>query len=321
MRPSPGSRAARRVRAAALAMLALAIATALAACDVSSGTSDANVGGLLLLSGKPGDAALRSWPAGAAADADRTVKTADGTTWVAAGRGDVLVAGLVDGSLRTSDPIGDDPSPTWRAVKAAGADGDPVGGPFYFPSWDPEGGRFATLAGDLDADAHLVLVDPSTSSAFDVDLGRAVVAAPPAWVGPDLLAIPVGDASQPGSVLLDTTTGDVRDGPAGGRLLATSADAGVIATVGGATGDQVVIRSTEGWLAGDGSSIGSIDAPPDIVAPIALALDRDGSRLAIAWLLDGGAVRVVVHDRAESWRRSFSRDLPDAQGAVVGWLR
>jgi hypothetical protein len=313
-----------RARTAVLARVGLLVVVigTLAACDqLAGGGGHADIGGLMILAGRPGDATLQAWPAGGAPDDDRPIGTADGTTWVAAGRGDVLVAGLIDGSLRTSTPITSDASPTWRKVKAAGADGDQVDGPYYFPTWDPEGGRFGALAGDLDVDAHLVLVDPSTSSAFDIDLGRPVAATPPAWVGPDLVAITVGDASSPGSILVDTTTGDVTDGPAGGRLLATSADGTVVAVVGGDSGDQVVIRSTDGWLAGDGSSIGSIDAPPDIVAPTALALDRDGSRLAIAWLMDGGAVRVVVHERANSWRRAYATDLADAAGAVVAWTR
>jgi hypothetical protein len=318
---------ARRTALARPAGLAVAALTILAAfsisgCTVLTGSSnDPNLGGLLILAGKPGDTTLRSWPAGAPLSGDRTITTPDGTTWVAAGLADVLVAGLVDGSLRTSGPVTSDPTPAWRKTRAAGADGNPVEGPFYFPSWDPQGGRFAALAGDLDADARLTLVDPSTSSAFDIDLGRPVVAAPPAWVGPDLVAVAVGDATAPGSLLVDTTTGEATNGPSGGRLLATSADGSVIAIVGGTSGDQIEIRSTDGWLAGDGSSIGSIDAPPDVVAPTALALDPTGQRLAIAWLLDGGAVRVVVHDRASGWRRVYSTDLPDAKGAVVAWLR
>jgi hypothetical protein len=305
-----------------LACIVLAAVLLCAGCAGLTGPApDADLGGLLVLAGKAGDAKLRSWPAGAGADGDRTIKTVDGTTWVAAGLGDVLVGGLVDGSLRTSDPITQDATPAWRKVKAAGADGHPVGAPFYFPTWDPEGGRFAALAGDLDVDARLTLIDPSTAGAFDIDLGRPVVAAPPAWVGADLVAIAVGDATDPGSILVDTTTGEARDGPSGGRLFATSADGAIIAVVGGEAGDQIVVRSTDGWLAGDGSSIGSIDAPPDVVAPTALALDADGSRLAIAWLLDGGAIRVVIHDRASGWRRVSSQDLADAKGAVVAWMR
>lgn len=301
--------------------LALAVAVLAACSGLPIGDGDARVGGLLALAGKPADATLRWWPAGARTDGERVIKTAAGTAWVSAGRGDVLAVGLADGSLRTSTPISTDASPTWRKVKATGADGDAPSGPFYFPSWDPEGGRFAVLSGALDADAHLTLLDPSTGSAFDIDLERPVAAAPPAWVGPDRVALAVGDATDPGSILVDTTTGAVTDGPPGGRLLATSADGSVIAVVGGATGDGVSIRSTEGWMAGDGSAIGSIDAPPDVLAPTALALDRDGSRLAIAWLLDGGAIRIAVHERARDWRRTFSTDLADASGAVVGWSR
>lgn len=310
------------VHATRLACIALAAVLVFAGCTVLTGPApDADLGGLLVLAGKAGDAKLRSWPAGAGADGDRTIKTADGTTWVAAGLGDVLVGGLVDGSLRTSDPITEDATPTWRKVKATGAEGRAVEPPFYFPTWDPDGGRIAALAGDLDVDARLALIDPSSAAAVEFDLSRPVVAAPPSWVGPDLVAIAVGDAADPGSILVDTTTGEVRDGPSGGRLFATSADGATIAVVGGEAGDQIVVRSTDGWLAGDGSSIGSIDAPPDVVAPTALALDADGSRLAIAWLLDGGAIRVVVHDRASGWRRVSSQGIEDAKGAVVAWMR
>ena len=120
-------------------------------------------------------------------------------------------------------------------MSAAGADGHQADGPFYFPSWDPEGGRFAALAGDLDDEPRLTLIDPSARSAFEIDLGRPVVAAPPAWVGDDLVAVAVGDAAAPASILVDTTTGEIADGPAGGRLFATSADGRTIAVVGEAT--------------------------------------------------------------------------------------
>ncbi len=299
--------------------LALAVGL-LGACAQNGASPAADLGGLLVLAGDPGDAQLRAWAPGAAADADRAVKTPTGTAWIAGGRADVLVANLVDGSLRTSDPIDPDEDPTWRKVSAAGADGHQAADPFYFPTWDPEGGRFAALAGDLDAEPRLTLIDPSARSALEIALERPVVAAPPAWVGDDLIAVAVGDATSPGSILIDTTTGEISDGPAGGRLFATSADGRTIALV-GEDGDTIVIRTTDGWRSGDGSSIGSIDAPPDAVAHTALALDADGTRLAVAWLDDGGAVRIAVHDRADGWRRVASLDAGDAAGAVVAWLR
>ena len=313
-------RPVRRPSGIARLLLLAMLAGAVGACDTGLGTATADLGGLLTLAGDPGDATLSTWPPGSGTDGDETVKTPKGTAWVAAGRSDVLVATLVDGSLRTSDPIHPGEVPAWRKVVATGGDGHTAAGPFYFPTWDPEGGRFAALAGDLDAAPTLTLIDPSGGSAFEIELGRPVVAAPPAWVGADLVAIAVGDATAPGSILIDTTTGEIRDGPAGGRLFATSADGATIAIVGG-DGGTVTIRSTEGWLAGDGSSIGSVDAPPGAVAPTALALDADASRLAIAWLDDGGAISIAVHDRSAAWRRVAKIDEGKVAGAVVAWLR
>ena len=307
-----------RTATAALAVLLLGISAA--ACSLAPTTSDADLGGLLVLAGKTGDAELRAWEDGAAPADDRTVTTPKDVAWVAAGLADVLVADLASGALRLSDPIDPAEEPGWKKVRADGADGDPADGPFYFPTWDPEGGRFGALAGDLDGEPRLTLVDPSAGSAFDIEIGRPVAAAPPAWVGDDLVAVAVGDADAPASVLIDTTTGDVTRGPDGGRLFATSADGRTIAVV-GEDGDTVTIRSTAGWLAGDGSSVGSIDAPAGALAPTAIALDADGTRLAIAWLDDGGSINVAIHDRSVAWRRVATVDVGPAAGAVVAWLR
>ena len=167
-------------------LLAVSVAAALGACSLAETSPAAHLEGLLVLAGDTSGATLQTWAADAHADEGRDVATPDGTAWVAAGRADVLVAGLTDGSL-DRDPVdaAGDPDLAWRTVKAAGADGDEVPGPFYFPSWDPEGGRFATLAGDLDAEPRLTLVDPTTQSGFEIELGRPVIAAPPVWVGPD----------------------------------------------------------------------------------------------------------------------------------------
>ena len=48
-----------------------------------------------------------------------------------------------------------------------GPTGDAPKGPFYFATWDPDGGRFAMLAGDLASgeDIRVVLIDPSRRDA------------------------------------------------------------------------------------------------------------------------------------------------------------
>ena len=52
----------------------------------------------------------------------------------------------------------------------------PPDGAVYFATWDPDGGRFAMLAGRpaVDGDhVRVVLVDPSLSTAFEIELDRA----------------------------------------------------------------------------------------------------------------------------------------------------
>ena len=137
----------------------------------------------------------------------------------------------------------------WRTIKAVGPTGDAPKGPFYFATWDPGGGRFAMLAGDLAVgrDIRVVLIDPSVGSAFEIPLDRPVVAAPPAWIDDDRLVVVTGDAAAPLTTIVDTTTGELDDGPAGDRLLAASANGRRIATMAG-QGAPVVVRDMAGWL-------------------------------------------------------------------------
>ena len=130
---------------AAACILAL---TVLAGC-AQGRPSDARIDGLLLLAGDTSDTDLRAWTG---QDAGSPIDIPDGTTWVSAGRADVLAVGLADGTLRLSDPIRPDRDPTWESTKATLSTGDEAVAPFAFPVWDPDGGRIATVAGDFDAD-------------------------------------------------------------------------------------------------------------------------------------------------------------------------
>jgi hypothetical protein len=313
-------RSRRATRAAAPAALTLTLVVAFVAGCTAEPTPAARLDRLLVLAGDTAGGELRGWSNDPADEDGASIATTRGTAWVAAGRADVLVAVIADGSLRISDPLQAGRKPTWREPDAAGASGEPATGPFYFPTWDPEGGRFAALAGDLDAAARLTLVDPTVGAALEIELGQPVAAAPPVWVGSDLVAILTGTAGDPASILVDTTTGDVRDGPRGARLLATSPDGATVAIVGD-DGDPVTIRTTDAWLTGDGSAIGSVDPPPDAITASAVALDAGGGRLAIAWLTDAGIIRVAVHDRDAGWRRVAEPSIGDAPAAVVAWRR
>jgi hypothetical protein len=108
------------------------------------------------------------------------------------------------------------------------------------------------------------------------------VAAPPH--GSTLTArVVTGDAAEPIATIVDTTTGELSEGPSGARMLATSANGRRIATM-AEQGAPIVIRDTSGWLSGDGSSIASIAPPDGSSTAITFSLDASGQRLAVAWM-------------------------------------
>ena len=76
-----------------------------------------------------------------------------------------------------------------------------------------------------------------------------------------------------------------------------------------------------GWLAGDGSSIASIEPPDGSTTAITFALDTAGQRLAIAWAAHDGSVTLAVHDGRSGWRRTAKPSIGPAKGAVVAWRR
>ena len=192
----------------------------------------------------------------------------------------VLAATLADGTTQTSDPLHLGKKLKWRAVKAVGPNGAPDRGPDTFASWEPGGGRYATLSGDLATgdDVRVVLIDPSVSTTFEIPLDRSVVAAPPAWIDKDRFVVVTGDAAEPTATIVDAQTGELSDGPAGARLIATSADGRRIATMAG-QGAPVVVRDTTAWLGDDGSSLASIEPAGDATTAIGFALDSTGQRL------------------------------------------
>jgi hypothetical protein len=232
------------------------------------------------------------------------------------------VATLADGKTSTSDPVHLGKPLAWRTVKAVGPTGNAPKGPDYFATWDPEGGRFAALAGDLVSGdgIRVVLVDPSVGTAFEIAIDRPVVPAPPAWIDGDRLVVVTGDANAPIATIVDTTTSVLSTGPSGARLIATSADGRRVATM-DAQGAPVVIRDTAAWLSGDGSSIASVAPPDGSSTAIAFALDAIGQRLVIAWRAGDGSVTLAVHDGGSDWRRVSRPAIETARGAVVAWRR
>jgi hypothetical protein len=308
----------RPVASRPLAAACLLVMTVLGGCG-SEGPSGSRLDGLLLLAGSTRGTDLRAWTD---QDAGAPIDVPEGTTWVSAGRADVLALILADGTLRISDPIRPDRDPTWQETTATLSTGDEAVGPFWFPVWDRDGGRLATVAGDFDADPRLTIVDPSAGTASEVELGRSVSYAPPTWVGPDLVAIVTETAGATGSVLVDTASGTVTAGPSGARLLATSADGVTLAAAESGT-ERIVVRSTKAWLDEGAAIIAIIEPPTDAVAAISMALDATGDRLAVTWIKRGETteVAVAIYDGSLEWKRVAGPATDDAAGGVVAWFR
>jgi hypothetical protein len=315
----PGRRAA-----ATLTLLLL-----LSGCAAEAGTTSRPVEGLLVLTraDAPSLAVLA-----ARKDSDEAVTIGlplpDGdTTWISAGDGGVLIGSMTDGQLATSDPV----DPRGAAADIAGLEWAPLeamdeaGRPLPaagLATWAPGAGRLAALAGDLrgGGDITLLVVETKSGKATTIALKRPLLASPPVWLDANRLALLAGSGSEPATLVVDTATGKITNGPTGERRLATSADGKVIATSAGA-GAPVILRSSKGWLADDGTSIGSVEVPDGFSEAISLALDATGDRLAIVWRREDGTSRSDVHDGTDGWRRVWSQPVAGTATAAVAWLR
>jgi hypothetical protein len=319
--PIRSGRLSVRVRRAFGPALALVCVGVIAACSDPGPSADVTPAGLIALVGNADSTTLVGWDTTAAKPIPIKLPKGD-TTWVASGRADVLAAALANGQTATSNPVHLDTPLVWRSVKAIGPNGSAPKGPDSFVAWDPEGGRFATLAGDLlSGDGiRVVIIDPSVGRTVEIPIDRSVVAAPPIWIDADHLVVVTGDGTAPQATIVDVKDGSLSDGPAGSRLLAASADGHTIATM-ASPGAPVVIRSTNAWLGGDDTSVASIAPPSGSTTAIAFALDATGQRLVVAWKAKDGSVILAVHDSRSDWKRVAKPQIGAATGAVVAWQR
>lgn len=275
--------------------------------------------GLLVLSGDVGSVTLRVREGGRG----RRIDLPDpATSWVAAGRTNVLLATLVDGRTYVSGPLGDEDL-EWRLVEPVTLTDLPPEPPLFFGTWDPPGGAYAQLGADFSDGGGMraVVVDPGLQQAVEVAVGDGQAApAPAAWIDDDRLVIVASTGDAGDAVIVDSATQETEQGPSGVRFVATSADASTAAVWPGG-GEPVGIQSTESWLAGEPASI-RIDVPDEASGPAVMALDAEGERLAVVWTRgDGTPVGIAVYAAATDWGRVATVQLGEAAAATVAWLR
>jgi hypothetical protein len=316
---STTSRARRSARRTAVGAAILSLALVASACDQAEVTDANATHGLLILAGDVRESNLTVRDT---ADPDgRDVVLPGPTAWIAVGRANVLAANLVDGTLHVSGTLRGSSDLEWRPVSGTTVTGDPPDGPLYFATWDPDGGAFAVLAARFsDGDGlRAVVVDPGLDQAAEFPLDAVPVVGPPAWIDGDRLVVVTGEDRRRVATILDVTTGETSIGPAGVRLLAVSADTTTVAVWSG--DGPIAVHDTEAWLAEDGPTT-SIAAPNGVVGPAAIALDRNGGRLAIVWAdRDGLPASVTIHVSARGWARAATIPLRGVRAAMVAWLR
>ncbi len=315
----PGRRAA-----ATLTLLLL-----LSGCEAAADTADRPVEGLLMLTKAEttGLAVLAAKDGSDEAVSIGLPLPEGNTTWISAGDGGIIVGSTAEGTLLTSDPV----DPRGAAADIAGLEWAPVDATDEagrsipaagLATWAPGGGQFAALSGDLagGGDITVLVVATKDGKATTIALKRPLLASPPVWLDVNRLVLLTGKGTDPATVVVDVTSGKIANGPTGVRRLATSSDGKVIATSAGA-GSPVVLRSSKGWLADDGTSIGSVEVPEGFSQAISVALDATGDRLAIVWRREDGTSRYDVHDGTDGWRRVFESPVAGTATAAVAWLR
>jgi hypothetical protein len=186
---------------------------------------------------------------------------------------------------------------------------------------------------DLSLDSRLIAIvlgDPDRPgldlALIEVETGEAVVRSidlaangPPTWFGPELVVLEVIRPDQhSGIATIDPTTGDVIVTPAQGIEPSVTRDGGRIA-VAGPSGLVIVEPAT--WLAG-----GLVDAEaialPAGSSLLAVALDADGTRLAVAYSASPEASSSVLILRLDGsvWENVSSITLPSATAVSIDWL-
>ena len=281
----------------------LVACVALIGCSNGAPSAESAPDGLLALVANPDGTTLVGWDA--SGDEPTTITLPKGeTTWVDPGLAGVLAATLADGTTATSDPLHLGKKLKWRAVKAVGPNGDPDRGPDTFASWEPGGGRYATLSGRPDdrrwgpgrADRPVGvdhLRDPARSIGgrrpAGLDRQGPLRRRDRRRRGPDR-----DHRRRPDRGADRRPAGCAPDRHVGRRP--------AVATMAG-QGAPVVVRDTTGWLGGDGSSIASIEPAGGATTAIGFALDATGQRLVVAWAGQGGAVTLAIHDARADWRR------------------
>jgi hypothetical protein len=182
-----------------------------------------------------------------------------------------------------------------------------------------DGRMLAMALGDPDTrglDLLTVDVETGATAVRSIDL---VLNGPPTWFGPNLVALEViRPDDHAGISTIDPATGDLTVTEAEGIEPSVLRDGTRIAVVGPS---GVAISDVTGWLAGVPAEAVELASPADSTV-LDVALDADGTRLAVVYAANSGASTSVVTFRlVESvWQSASTIALPGDAAVSIDWL-
>jgi hypothetical protein len=186
---------------------------------------------------------------------------------------------------------------------------------------------------DLSLDGRVLAIalgDPDTRGldllTVDVETGELVVRSidvvlngPPAWFGPNLVALEViRPDDHAGIATVSPATGDLTLTDAEGIEPSVIRDGSRLAVIGPS---GVATTDAAGWLAGAPADAVALSSPADSTV-LDVALDADGTRLAVVYAANSGtSTSIVIFRLVESvWQSASTIALPGDAAVSVDWL-
>ncbi len=253
-------------------------------------------------------------------DADGRPETLDGPPgdirFVTASNGRIA-ASTADGRIFVSDAPDAGEARAWRTLaRGESSTLTPSG-----VDLSPDGNTLAIVLGDPETSGlELITIDVEAGNAAtrSIDL---MANGPPAWFGPELVALEViRPDSHSGIATVTTPSGEVAITDARGFSPSVTGDGSRLAVADPGSG-HILVGDTEDWLAGD------LDVDPGITGPAGssvqdVAIDADGNRLAVAYAADSGASSSIVMYRVAGTGWESVSTIPVRADAPVSidWL-
>jgi hypothetical protein len=228
-----------------------------------------------------------------------------------------IAASTTGGRVFVSDAPGAGEARAWRTLALDESSSRTPSG----LDLSPDGRVLAIVLGDPDTPGlELVTIDVEANSTAvrSIDL---MSNGPPSWLRPELIGLEVVRPDQhSGIATVNTTSGEVTVTEAQGFSPSVTGDGSRMAIADPATG-RITIGDPASWIAGVPNEDSGINAPIESSVQD-VAIDADGSRLAVVYAAnsDAFATVVILRRTGTGWERVSSIPVRGDAPVSIDWL-